>query len=220
MKKQVVILAALIAAGIATAQAAPALTISAGPAIGQIDGLGYHNKDVVGLSIAGAATWNRLTVDGALTRLGGGSDTACDRSGCITQPGPRWLDASAGVSYVVPITERLTVVPRIEIGRSGFMGSGANTNYAAVGAAALYNLTPHMVLVAQLMHGRTSGMSGLPGGQYQAGNVGAIERRPLGLPGDVSLTYSRKRWFVDTLPFGGDQYLRESALTLGYSQRF
>ncbi len=218
MKKQVILAAVLLAAGIATAQAA--FTFAAGPTIGQIDGLGYHNKGVAGLSIAGAATWDRLTVDGALTRLGGGSDAACDRGGCITQSGPRWLDAGAGVSYAVPLTERLTVVPRIEIGRSGFMGSGAHTDYLAAGAAALYGLTPRLTLVAQLMHGRTDGVNSLPGGQYQSAGLGLVERHPLGLPGDVSLTYSRRRWFVDTLPFGGDQYMRESALTLGYSRAF
>jgi len=225
------IAAAIAAAGI-TAASAATLTIGAGPTIGQIDGLGYHHKDMAGVSIAaGVQLDGGFGLNAAATRLQGSDDTTCESNfpgapaSCITQPGPRWADVSAGATYTYAITDRLAIIPTVEVGRIGFLGQGANTDYAAAGASVSYVLAPDWALTGQLMHGHTRGVDTagagrLPDGQYQAGALALIHSRPFGLPGSVSVSYSRKRFYVDTLPSGGDQYLRSDLLTVAYSQSF
>jgi len=236
------ILAIAAAAGMtaATAASAATVTIGAGPTIGQIDGLGYHHKSVAGVTAAAGVTFdNGIGLHAAATRLQGSDDTLCEpglRSdgglqlpgatiGCLTQDGPRWADVSAGATYTYAVSDKLAIIPTVEAGRIGFMGWGAHSDYAAAGLGVSYAIAPDWALTGQLLHGRTRGVDTagagrLDGGQYQAGAMALIHSHPFGLPGAVSVSYSRKRWYVDTLPFGGDQYLRSDLLTVAYSQSF
>lgn len=224
------IAAAIAAAGI-TAHAAT-VTIGAGPTIGQIDGLGYHHKSVAGVTAAAGVQFDSgFGLHAAATRLQGGDDTTCESNfpgapvSCITQPGPRWADVSAGATYTYAVTDRLAIIPTIEAGRIGFLGQGAQTDYAAAGLGVSYVLSPGWAVTGQLMHGHTRGVDTagagrLDGGQYQAGALALIHAHPFGLPGSVSVGYSRKRFYVDTLASGSDQYLRSDLVTVAYSQSF
>ena len=208
--KQITLAVALICAGITSASAAQ-FNFTAGPSFGRLDGLGFHNQAIAGVSISGSAIFSGgLGLHAALTSLG--------------TRGRGWADANIGALYSIPVSDRLVLAPVFEAGQSGFTGGGAKADYTAAGIGAGYALTPSLAVAGQVLHGQTFGVQAaggrLPGGQYQSASLALIGQAPFGLPGDVSVAYSRTRFYVDSLPFGGDQYLRTDLLSLAYSQTF
>ena len=188
---------------------------AAAPEFARVGGLGYSGASARGIGLNAAAANGNFSVDAGLDDLGGG------QSGVEF----RWLDITAGMNYAIRPFDRFTFSPRLEIGRTGFAGPGAHANYIAAGGTAAYQITSRLVLAAQLMRGATDGATGAtglrgPGGQYQSAGLSAVFAHPFGTPGDMTLAYQNRRFFVDSLPFGGDQYLRARVVSVGYSLPF
>ncbi len=189
---------------------------AAAPEFARVGGLGYSGASARGIGLNAAAANGNFSVDAGLDDLGGG------QSGVEF----RWLDATAGVNYSLrpPCMDRLIISPRAEIGRTGFAGQGAHANYLAIGGTAAYQITSRLVLAAQLMRGATDGATGATGlrgagGMYQSSGLSLVFAHPFGTPGDMTLAYQNRRFFVDSLP-GGDQYLRARVVSVGYSLPF
>ena len=190
---------------------------AAAPEFARVSGLGYSGASARGIGLNAAAANGNLSFDAGLADLGGGGGGGGDF---------RWLDFSAGMNYAIrrPF-DRFTFSPRLEIGRTGFAGPGAHANYIAAGGTAAYQITSRLVLAAQLMRGATDGATGAtglrgPGGMYQSSGLSLVFAHPFGTPGDMTLAYQNRRFFVDSLPSGGDQYLRARVVSVGYSLPF
>lgn len=206
-------------AGIGAAQAAQ-VTLAAGPSVGVIDGLGYHNRTLVGATLGGnIALDSGLNLNAEVTRAGGRGWNECDRDGCIAAPGPRYGSISAGASYSVPIGHGFALLPEARIGKAGFAG-GAQSEFAAFGGGLSYAVSPSVSIAGDLLHGRTRGVDSasgrLPGGQYQSGALALVVTQQWG---DLSVSYARQRMYIDSIA-GGDQYLRIDLLTVAYSRTF
>jgi hypothetical protein len=210
---------ALALAGIGAAQAAQ-VTLAAGPSVGVIDGLGYHNRTLAGVTLGGnIALDSGINLNAKITRAGGRGWTECDRGGCVAEPGPSYGSISAGASYSVPLGRGFALVPEARIGKAGF-ACGAQSEFAAVGGGLSYAVSPSVSIAGDLLHGRTRGVDAasgrLPGGQYQSGALALVVTQPWG---DLSVSYARQRMYIDSIA-SGDQYLRTDLLNVAYSRAF
>ncbi|OIR02773.1 hypothetical protein GALL_152270 [mine drainage metagenome] len=222
MKKQLTVLAVAIAAalpavahaGQASATAGLHVSAGAGLTFGQIDGLGLHNVGAAGVTagvgLSASPAGIPLALTASVTRLHGAGVTE------------QQADASLAYVYSPRAAPGLALMPTLAIGRGALIG-GAAASHAAAGLAASYSFgaSSPWALSASYLRGETiDGGTGSGTGPYQNGSLAVSYAHPLGLPGNASLAYQHVRWYSDTLPSGGDQYVRSDAVTLGYSQTF
>ncbi|MDA8260648.1 MAG: hypothetical protein M0Z99_34290 [Betaproteobacteria bacterium] len=223
MKKQLTVLAVAIAAALpvaahaAQASATAGLHVSAGAGLtfGQIDGLGLRNVGAAGvtagLGLNASPAGIPLALTASVTRLHGAGVTE------------QRADASLAYVYSPRFAPGLALMPTLAIGHDALIG-GAAASHAAAGLAASYSFgaSSPWVVSASYLRGETIDVAQAVGGTgpYQNGSLAVSYAHPLGLPGNASLAYQRTRWFSDALPYGGDQYVRSDAVTLGYEQTF